>query len=98
MIKRSLLTILFIAILFLPLISQVSSVNAAYVLPTYLQVTAEPNPVGVGQTVYISLFFTKPIPTGTYFEQLYKQLTVNIIKPDGTNSTFGPYTCDTTVE
>ena len=31
-------------------------------MPVYLKVYAEPNPVGVGQIVYISLFFTKPIP------------------------------------
>ncbi len=95
MTKRSLWTIFLIAVLAISLILQISSVNA-YDLPTYLQVTAEPNPVGVGQTVYISLFFTKPIPTGTDFSQVYKDLTVNLVKPDGTNQTFGPYTGDTT--
>jgi hypothetical protein len=75
-------------------ISQIKPVDAALQLPTHLMVTAEPNPIGVGQTVYISLFFTKPIPTnGT---ERYQSLTVNVIKPDGTNQTFGPYTADTT--
>jgi len=81
-------------VLTVPMIAQLSPAQAAVALPTYLMVTAEPNPIGVGQVVYISLFFTKPIPTnGT---EVYKGLTVNIIEPDGTNTTFGPYTCDTT--
>ena len=59
---------------------------------------AEPNPVGVGQTVFISLFFTKPIPVvgAAGGASLYTGLTLNIIKPDGTNQSLGPYVSDTT--
>jgi PQQ enzyme repeat. len=96
--KQFMATII-LAALTLSILSQTGITQAATELPTYLQVTAEPNPVGVGQVVYISLFFTKPIPTitvQTTNAQVYKALTVNLIKPDGTNTTFGPYDCDTT--
>jgi hypothetical protein len=60
-------------------------------VPVYLKVHAEPSPIGKGQTIFISLFFTKPIPSG-----VYQQLTVKITKPGGQTETFGPYTADTT--
>ena len=63
----------------------------------YLYVSAGPSPVGVGQTIYLNLFFTKPIPTVSGFvSTLYTGMTINVIKPDGTNETLGPYTADTT--
>ena len=68
-------------------------------LPTFLYVNASPSPVGVGETVYITLFFTKPVPTlngGYSMGQDFLGLKVNIIKPDGTNQTLGPYESDTT--
>jgi outer membrane protein assembly factor BamB len=70
-------------------------------VPDYLYVNAAPNPVGVGQTVYLNLFFTKPVPivNSTSFFLAgteYTDLTINIVKPDGTNETLGPYTSDTT--
>lgn len=91
LIAIAILTILNLSIASQAFLSQAATV---YQIPTFLQVTAEPNPVGVGQPVYISLFFTKPIPTTS--NQLYSGLAVNIMQPDGTNKTFGPYTCDTT--
>ncbi len=72
-----------------------ATVKGQLQVPTYLMVTAEPNPVGVGQTVYISLFFTKPIPAEGGLQR-YEKLTLNLVKPDGTNQTFGPYVADTT--
>jgi hypothetical protein len=93
---KFLLSIAILAILSLSIVPQsfFSQAATVYQIPTFLQVTAEPNPVGVGQPVYISLFFTKPIPVTS--NQLYTGLTVNVMQPDGTNKTFGPYTCDTT--
>jgi hypothetical protein len=67
-------------------------------IPVYLKVHAEPSPVGVGQTVYISLFFTKPIPVvgASGGASLYTGLRLNIVPPGGSNSTLGPYVSDTT--
>ena len=90
---KLLTTILILSVLSLSTVFQTDTTQAATAtqIPTYLQVTAEPNPVGVGQIIYISLFFTKPIPITS--GQLYQGLTVNVISPDGKNTTFGPYTC-----
>ncbi len=73
------------------LISTTSFASAVTNIPEYLYVMGEPSPVGVGQTVYISLFFTKPIPPvgsawgGGYFTGL----TVNVVSPSGHNTTLG---------
>jgi len=74
----------------MPLLITVQAVQ----IPTYLLVHAEPNPVGVGQNLYISLFMSKPIPTTS--GQVYRGLAVTIVKPDGTNETLGPYNADQT--
>jgi hypothetical protein len=81
------------------MIGQASAAAAPVNLPTFLYVNASPSPVGVGQTVYITLFFTKPVPTltgGYSLGQDFLKLSINIIKPDGTNMTLGPYESDTT--
>ena len=70
------------------LISDASAQNVP--IPVPLMVHAEPNPVGIGQDLYLSLFFTKPIP-GTYTD-----LTIVLVHPDNKNETFGPYISDTT--
>ncbi|MCW3982584.1 MAG: hypothetical protein NWE96_01150 [Candidatus Bathyarchaeota archaeon] len=98
---KSLVVMFFLLLLTIPMIlqvSQIAPVTAAEDMPVYLKVYAEPNVVGVGQTVYISLFFTKPIPIvgAAGGASLYTGLTINLVKPDGSNQTYGPYTSDTT--
>ncbi len=99
--KKILMTVIFVALLTMPLLIQVSQIEpalAAEDMPVYLKVYAEPNPVGIGQTVFISLFFTKPIPIvgSSGGASLYTGLTINLVKPGGTNQTYGPYVSDTT--
>ncbi|MCW4002399.1 MAG: PQQ-like beta-propeller repeat protein, partial [Candidatus Bathyarchaeota archaeon] len=90
--KKLLIALALAVILTVPIIMEASKLTVqALDVPVYLKIHAEPDPVGKGQTVFISLFFTKPIPSG-----VYQQLTVNLIKPNGQNETFGPYTADTT--
>ena len=98
---KNLIAMILLVVLTVPMIIQVSQIAPAIAaddMPVYLKVYAEPNPVGVGQVVYISLFFTKPIPIvgSSGGGSLYTGLTVNLVKPDGTNTTLGPYTSDTT--
>jgi len=97
---KSLIVLILMIVLTMPMIMQIPhTVSAASTLNVkdYLYVNAAPNPVGVGQTVYINLFFTKPIPDATGFgTSIYTGLTINIVKPDGTNETLGPYTADMT--
>ncbi len=98
--KQNIVSISLVILIAMATIIQLSAIppTAAEDIPVYLKVYAEPNPVGVGQVVYISLFFTKPIPVvgASGGASLYTGLTINLIKPDGTNQTFGPYTSDTT--
>ncbi len=67
-------------------------------IPTYLKIHVEPDPVGVGQDVYISAFMTKPTASagmgGT--GDVYTGITIEITDPDGQKTTMGPYTADTT--
>ncbi len=104
--KQVLIAIALVVILTIPTVMQISRSAAAQTttnIPTYLYASAAPNPVGLGQTEFISLFFTKPIAspqTGSAFMGTtlvyYQGLTVNIVKPDGTNTTLGPFTADST--
>ena len=66
-------------------------------MPVYLKVYAEPNPVGVGQVVYISLFFTKPIPiVGQPAEPAHTQDYHSTLFSRWNKQTLGPYVSDTT--
>lgn len=61
-------------------------------IPTFLFVTASPNPVGVGQIVYVGITFSKPPPTSQGSTgDLYEDITYEVIDPDGIKTTRGPY-------
>jgi outer membrane protein assembly factor BamB len=65
-------------------------------IPTFLFATASPNPVGVGQACYIGSMFSRPPPTGFsfgtgYFGDLYEDVSIDIVDPDGVKTVFGPY-------
>jgi outer membrane protein assembly factor BamB len=97
----SLFALILMIVLIIPMIMQLpSTVKAASTLnvKTYLFVNAAPNPVGVGQTVFVSLFLDKPVPVIGAFGggALLEDLTINIVRPDGHNDTLGPYTTDQT--
>ena len=97
-IKKSaklLIALFLLLVLTIPMIMQASQITVQAIdVPTFLKVYAAPNPVGVGQAEFLSMFFTKPI--STVGNQIYRGLTLNVVKPDGTNQTFGPYNTDTT--
>jgi hypothetical protein len=60
---------------------------------TYAFCSATPNPVGVGQETLIHLGISEAT-NGTYFQ--WKGLTVEVIRPDGTTTTLGPFNTDST--
>ncbi len=62
-------------------------------LKTYAFVGATPNPIGVGQEVLIRLGITDQLAADQYS---WTGLTVTITKPDGTNTTLGPFSTDST--
>ena len=66
--------------------------SQAYDTPTFLFVTASPDPVGVGQIVYVGITFSRPTPTGAgYTGDLYEGITLEITDPTGVTTTSGPY-------
>ena len=67
----------------------------AWNIPTYTYVSAAPSPAGVGQTVEIIWWssVTMPTATGAYGDR-WTGIMINIVKPDGTNTTLGPLSSD----
>jgi hypothetical protein len=100
--KHKITVILTITLLAIPMILQTVQTNAQDVIyvTNYLYAYASPNPVGVGQTVYISLFFTKPLPPafGSMFGGgVYNDLSVVVTPPAGSPITLASgLTTDTT--
>jgi len=70
----------------------IANAQQVYDTPTFLFVTASPNPVGVGEMVYVGITFSKPTPTGSgYRGDLYEDITLEITDPAGKKTTHGPY-------
>jgi outer membrane protein assembly factor BamB len=60
-------------------------------------VNVGPNPAGIGQTVTVSFFLNEPPMTaGGPYGDRFGPFTVNVVKPDGTNETLGPFISDDT--
>ncbi len=58
---------------------------------------AAPNPAGLGQTITLGFGLNEPPPTaGGPYGDRYGPFTVNVVKPDGTNETLGPFISDDT--
>jgi outer membrane protein assembly factor BamB len=63
--------------------------------PTYMYVSVAPNPIGVGQTVFVNLWLNCPPPSAsTSYGDRWHNMTVVVTKPDGTNQTLGPFSSD----
>jgi PQQ-like domain len=77
------------------LIGTASAHNPSVTIPNYVYLNASPTPDAVGQP--ISLFaWTAALPptaNGEYGDR-WTGLMINVIKPDGTNDTMGPFTSD----
>jgi outer membrane protein assembly factor BamB len=93
--KQTLLTYTLITILSLgitaPLVSIVKADTTTTTIPTQLYMTVAPNPIGVGQTTTAVVWLSVAPPeymTGEYYGWNF---TVNVVKPDGTNETLGPF-------
>ncbi len=64
-------------------------------LPTYMYVSVAPNPIGVGQTVFVNLWLSCPPPTANaQFGDRWHNMTVVVTAPDGTKQTLGPFSSD----
>ncbi len=68
-----------------------------WTIPTYAYIVASPDPVGVGQTVFVVFWLDKVPPTaGGIGGDRWTGFTVRITAPDGTTETKGPFTSDAT--
>ncbi len=69
--------------------------NPPFQIPTYAFISAQPNPVGVGQQVSLNFWLDKVPPTanGPYGDR-WQNYTVKVTSPDGTSKTLGPFTSD----
>jgi outer membrane protein assembly factor BamB len=66
-----------------------------WTIPTYSYLTVSPNPVGKGQTAAIIFWLDIPPPTaGGSGGDRWRNITVDVTKPDGTKQTLGPFTSD----
>ncbi|MCW4045144.1 MAG: PQQ-binding-like beta-propeller repeat protein [Candidatus Bathyarchaeota archaeon] len=72
-----------------------NSHTPAWQIPTYAYITASPNPVGVGQTVTLVFWLDKVMPTAAGIAgDRWRNLKIEVTKPDGTKETLGPFTSD----
>jgi hypothetical protein len=61
-------------------------------IPTYLGLMVIPDPIGVNQVCWIRAIFTKPVPTSHgLLGDMYENVTIEIIEPDGKKTVKGPY-------
>ena len=92
--KQTFLTFTLIILLSLgvafPLISPTMA-DTISTIPTQLYMTVAPNPVGVGQTTTAIVWLSVAPPEYMPGEYYGWNFTVNIVKPDGTNQTLGPF-------
>lgn len=100
--KNNFLAILIATLLIVSVFSSIFllSTNAhtpPWQVPTHTYISVSPNPIGVGQTVNVNFWVNVPPPTQiAQYGDRWQNLTVTVTKPDGTKSTLGPYTSDTT--
>ena len=67
-------------------------------LPTFLQLSAAPNPVGIGQTLYVNTFMTQPPAAGGFMGTgvTYEDIVVEVTKPNGAVVEYEMQPTDTT--
>jgi outer membrane protein assembly factor BamB len=67
----------------------------AWEIPTYAYLTVQPDPVGVGQPLTIVFWLDKVPPTAAGIAgDRWRNLKIDVTKPDGSTETLGPYTSD----
>jgi outer membrane protein assembly factor BamB len=70
-------------------------INAAPTKQTYAFLSVTPNPVGLGQSLDITMWldYFPPTAQGSYGDR-WENFTISIIKPDKSTQTLGPYISD----
>ena len=96
--KNFAIAIVLILILTAPAImSSIPPVKGATEVQTFAYVALAPNPVGVNQTIEISMWLANPPPgTAGPIGTRYQDFTVTVTKPGGSTQTLGPFNSDAT--
>ena len=64
-------------------------------IQTFAFLTAAPNPIGVGQQIFLSMWIDKVPNTATGVGgDRWQGLKITVTKPDGTTETLGPFKAD----
>ena len=75
----------------------VNNTAEAMELEMTLLLTVNPDPVGVGQTVYVNAFFTHTMPTSTgMYGDRHEDITIVVTNTEGQSKTYGPFIADST--
>jgi outer membrane protein assembly factor BamB len=98
-INRTLYTIALILLLTISaMMATMPAVNAhtpAWTIKTYSYITAAPNPVGVNEHTTLAFWVNwVPIGAGGTGGDRWRNLQIQVTKPDGTKETLGPYVSD----
>ena len=98
--SKRLFAILIIAVLATATAATVLTVNAhtpPWQIQLFANINVAPNPAGQGQAVTVNFWLNAPPMTanGPYGDR-FGPFTVNVVKPDGTNETLGPFISDAT--
>jgi hypothetical protein len=108
-IKPALIALLMIATFIAPMILLPTEAHTpAWEIPTFIFVSANPNPVGVGQQVLVIAWLHYPFPSANVLNDIrFHDVTITVTKPNGdidkinfpvvwdtTSSMYSPYTPD----
>ncbi len=64
-------------------------------MPTWAYISAQPNPSGVGQAIFLSFWLDKVPPTAAqFYGDRWHNFTVTVTKPDGSKTSLGPFDSD----
>jgi outer membrane protein assembly factor BamB len=71
--------------------------DPSWTIPTYAYISAEPNPVGVGQTAYVNFWIDKVPPTAEgLWGSRWHDMKVTVTKPNGATDDLGTFNSDAT--
>jgi hypothetical protein len=76
----------------------VNAHSPPWTIRTFSYLSVAPDPVGLGQTVFINMFVHMPAPTVNYLAgiDVWRGFTITVTAPDHHQTTLGPFTADAT--
>lgn len=99
--KKKIISILIVALLTISIATAILPNTLAHTpsikQQTWAFISAAPNPAGVGQSITLGFWLQQPPNTasGPYGDR-WEGMKINVVRPDGTNETLGPFRSDDT--